>query len=170
MEATMSATGLEVLDKSIQTTNIWLNEISEQIGPDRHLAWHVLGVVLRALRDRLPVDDAAHFAAQLPLVVRGTFYEQYRPSIQPEDIRTREEFVAKVAKDLTTVRPVDPVDAIRAVFATVQAHIPEGQTAKTRASLTEDIRKLWPTESPVKASPPNGSAAKASEKRPSSRT
>jgi hypothetical protein len=29
------ATGLEAFDKSIQTTNIWLNEIMEDIGPDR---------------------------------------------------------------------------------------------------------------------------------------
>lgn len=157
----MSATGLEVLDKSIQTTNIWLNDISDQVGPDRQLAWHVLGVVLRALRDRLPVDDAAHLAAQLPLVVRGTYYEQYRPSIQPEDIRTREEFIAKVSKDLQNVRPIDPVDAIRAVFATLQAHIPEGQTSKTRSTLPEDIRSLWPTESPVgSSSGPSAGGAK----------
>lgn len=161
----MSATGLEVLDKSIQTTNIWLNDISDQVGPDRQLAWHVLGVVLRALRDRLPVDDAAHLAAQLPLVIRGTFYEQYRPAIQPEDIRTREEFVAKVAKDLQNVRPIDPVEAIQAVFATLQAHIPEGQTSKTRSALPEDIRNLWPTKSAVGTPPPNRSTGGAGEKR-----
>lgn len=42
----MSATGLEVFDKTLQTTNIWLDEIMGAIGPDRHLAWHVLGAVL----------------------------------------------------------------------------------------------------------------------------
>ena len=51
----MSATGLEVFDKSIQTTNIWLDEIMEDMGPDRQLAWHLLGGVLRTMRDRLPL-------------------------------------------------------------------------------------------------------------------
>jgi hypothetical protein len=43
----MSATGLEVFDKSIQTTNIWLDEIMEDMGPDRQLAWHLLGACSR---------------------------------------------------------------------------------------------------------------------------
>lgn len=154
----MSASGLDVLDKSIQTTNVWLKDINEQIGPDRQLAWHVLGVVLRTLRDRLTPDDAAHLAAQLPLVVRGAYYEQYRPSIQPDVTRSRDEFVARVAEGLSNVRPVDPEEAIRAVFATLQAHIPAGQSQKTRQALPEDIRNLWPTESPVGEPPPTRSS------------
>ncbi len=67
----MSANGLEVFDKTIQTTNIWLNEIMEQIGPDRHVAWKVLSAVLHKLRDRLPIDLSAHLGSQLPLLVRG---------------------------------------------------------------------------------------------------
>jgi uncharacterized protein (DUF2267 family) len=77
------ATGLGVFDRSIHTTTIWLKEISSNLRIDRHSAGHVLGVVVRALRDRLPVEDAAHRAAQIPLVVRGRLYEQYRPAVQP---------------------------------------------------------------------------------------
>ena len=73
----MSATGLDVFDKTVQTTNIWLDEIMARMGPDRHIAWHILGAVLRALRDRLPLDDAAHLGAQLPLLVRGLYYDQW---------------------------------------------------------------------------------------------
>lgn len=34
----MSATGLEVFDKTIQTTNIWLGEIERELAPDRQRA------------------------------------------------------------------------------------------------------------------------------------
>jgi len=51
----MSTTGLEVFDRTLQATHIWLDEISEKIGPDRALAWKVLSTVLQALRDRLPI-------------------------------------------------------------------------------------------------------------------
>ena len=34
----MSATGLEVFDRTIQSTNVWLKEIGSDIGPDRELA------------------------------------------------------------------------------------------------------------------------------------
>ena len=69
----MSATGLDVFDRTLQTTHTWLNEINEDIGPDRLVAWHVLGAVIRALRNPLPLDLAAHFGAELPLLVRGTY-------------------------------------------------------------------------------------------------
>ena len=51
----MAATGFDVFDKTLQTTNIWLDEMMEVIGPDRQVAWHTLGAVLRSLRDRLPL-------------------------------------------------------------------------------------------------------------------
>jgi uncharacterized protein (DUF2267 family) len=142
----MSATGLEAFDRTVQTTNIWLNEITSEIGPDRQLAWHTLGVVLRTLRDRLPVEEAAHLGAQLPLLVRGACYDQYRPARQPDPIRSRDKFLHRVAEGLSNVRPIDPGDAVRTVFRVVGSHLPEGQVAKTKHSLPEEIRALWPEQ------------------------
>lgn len=64
----MSATGVDVFDRTLQTTHIWLNEIGEHpsLAPDKQLSWHVLGAVLRAIRDNVPVELAAHFGAELP--------------------------------------------------------------------------------------------------------
>ena len=153
----MSANGLETFDRSIHATNAWLKQISREIGAaeeigaaDRKLAWRVLGVVLRVLRDRLPVDDAAHLAAQLPLLIRGAFYEQYRPAVQPNSMRSRAEFVARVADGLEGGgRPINPERAIKAVFSTVQRHVAEAETAKVRHALPEDIRMLWPADAGV---------------------
>src|SRR6266568_3524840 len=78
-DAIMSATGLEVFDKTLQTTNIWLDEIMAKLGPDRRIAWHALGAVLHALRDRLQIGLAVHLGAQLPLLVRGLYYDQWHP-------------------------------------------------------------------------------------------
>ncbi len=138
----MSANGLETFDRSIHATNVWL--ISKEIGPDRRLAWRVLGVVLRVLRDRLPVEDAAHLAAQLPLLIRGAFYEQYRPAVQPDPMRSREEFVARVADGLVGGgKSINSEKAIKAVFSVVQRHVVEAETAKVLHALPEDIRRLW---------------------------
>ncbi len=140
----MSATGLEVFDKTLQTTNIWLKEICEEIGPDRQIAWHVLGAGLRTLRDRLEPDLAAHLAAELPLVVRGAYYDRYRPSEQPRLIHSRDEFVKCMEADLRNIRPVDPDQALRCVLRVLNRHVPRGQIDKVRASLPADIREMWP--------------------------
>jgi uncharacterized protein (DUF2267 family) len=142
----MSTMGLDVFDRSAQVTHIWLNEISDRIGPDRKLAWHVLSAVLRVLRDKLRPEDAAHLAAQLPLFVRGSFYEQYRPAQQPLALRSQEEFVQRIQDSFGDVRPVDPEAAAKAVFAVLQHHIDPGEIAKVRHALPEGIRALWPAQ------------------------
>jgi len=139
----MSATGLDVFDKTLQTTHIWLGEIMEQLGPDRQVAWKVLSTVLHKLRDRLPVELSAHLGSQLPLLVRGVYYDQYDPGNQPSDCNTPGEFTAEVAEWLSDIRPVDPDEAIRAVFATLTRHISEGQITKVRNALPKGIRMLW---------------------------
>ena len=139
----MSATGLDVFDKTLQTTNIWLNEIMDRIGPDRQVAWKVLSTVLHKLRDRLPVELAAHLGAQLPLLVRGVYYDQFAPAQMPGDCRTPEEFRAEVAEWLTDIRPVDPDEAIAAVFGVLDRHLSEGQLAKVRNALPKGLKMVW---------------------------
>lgn len=140
----MSATGLEVFDKTLQTTNIWLDEIMDAIGPDRHTAWKVLSTVLHKLRDRLQPDLAAHLAAQLPLLVRGAYYDLYEPAKQPTDSHTAQEFVGEVAEWLADSRPLDPKLAITAVFDVLERHVSAGEIDNVRQALPKGIRDLWP--------------------------
>ncbi|MEZ0171553.1 DUF2267 domain-containing protein [Microvirga sp. TS319] len=142
----MSATGLEVFDKTLHTTNSWLKEIMKALGTDRHVAWHVLGSVLRALRDRVPLELTAHLGAELPLLVRGLLYDRWHPASSPEHYRSLDEFLQRVGEDLRSTRPVDPEDACRAVFAVLTRHLPEGQVEKVRHALPEDVRAIWPTK------------------------
>jgi uncharacterized protein (DUF2267 family) len=139
----MSATGLDVFDKTIQTTNIWLDEIMAELGPDRQIAWKVLSIVLHKLRDRLSVENAAHLGAQLPLLVRGVYYDQYQPARQPSDCDSIEALAAEVGKWLSDVRPVNTQAAIRAVFGVLLRHVDPGQIAKVQGVLPASIRSFW---------------------------
>jgi uncharacterized protein (DUF2267 family) len=139
----MSTTGLNVFDKTLQTTNIWLNDIMSELGPDRQVAWKVLSTVLHKLRDRLPLGLAAHLGSQLPLLIRGVYYDQFEPGKLPSECNSREEFVAEVAEWLADARPVDPNAAVRVVFATLSRHVSDGQLAKVRDALPKDLRQSW---------------------------
>jgi len=140
----MSTTGLDVFDKTLHLTNFWIDEVMEAVGPDRKLAWHVLGAVLRTLRDRLPPELSAHLAAQLPLLVRGTYYERFQVGHHPERIDTEEEFLAHVAADLDGTWPLDLRRSTRLVLAVLEEHIAPGMAEKLKHVLPQQIRSLWP--------------------------
>jgi uncharacterized protein (DUF2267 family) len=142
----MSATGLDVFDKTLQTTNKWLDEIMVEIGPDRQIAWHALGAVLRTLRDRLTLGLAAHLGAQLPLLIRGLYYDQWRPSDQPAKFRSADEFLERVGQEMAGIRPVNVEDATRAVLRVLNHHVDPNQVEHVRTSLPEHIRALWPEQ------------------------
>jgi uncharacterized protein (DUF2267 family) len=139
----MAANGLDVFDRTLQLTNIWLDELMEELGPDRQVAWHVLGAVLHPLRDRVTIDLAAHLGAQLPLLVRGLYYDQWHPAGQPRRLRTLEEFLQQVSQGLAGIRPVNARDAVQAVFRTLSRHVDPGQIGKLVDAMPQEIRAFW---------------------------
>ncbi len=141
----MASSGLDVFDKTLQTTNIWLDGIMAELGCDRQQAWHALGAVLRTLRDRVPLELAAHLSAQLPLILRGAYYDQWHPAAQPERHRTLDEFLARIGAELHGTRPVDVEAATRAVLRTLSRHADAGQIRKVMDALPREVRSFWLT-------------------------
>jgi uncharacterized protein (DUF2267 family) len=138
----MSATGLDVFDKTLQTTHIWLDEVMAEIGPDRQVAWHVLGVVLRAVRDRIPLELAVHLGSQLPLLVRGLYYDQWHaPGRMDEKPRSLGAFLEPIGEQLAHTRPVDPSKATQAVFRILSRHVNPGQIGKVKHALPGEVER-----------------------------
>src|SRR5271165_2158597 len=63
-------------------------------------AYRALRSVLYVLRDRLTPEQAVHLGAQLPILVRGTYYEGWRIAGKPSYGRQPAEFATLVAADL----------------------------------------------------------------------
>jgi len=79
----MSELGLEVIESSTQKTHEWIGSIAAAAHLEKRNAYKALRAVLHSMRDRLPLDDAVHFAAQLPIFLRGLFYDGWEPSKVP---------------------------------------------------------------------------------------
>ncbi|MDJ0627239.1 MAG: DUF2267 domain-containing protein [Rhodobacter sp.] len=139
----MSALGLRIIDESVQAANIWINEVNERTGWDhKQRAYRLLRQVLHVLRDHMSVEEAAQLGAQLPIMVRGIYYEGWNPSKCPVTERSREGFVARVQAAFATDPLGDAPEAIAAVMAVLDAHVSGGEMENVRGTFTAEIRTL----------------------------
>jgi len=135
----------DVFETTLQKTNGWVKEISDLLRwGDHHKAYHGLRAVLHALRDRLPLNEAVHLGAQLPMLVRGFYYEGWKPSATPVKIKTLQEFYELVRQNFTADRNVNPVRLTEAVMAVLSANISPGELEKLRGIFPQELRVLWP--------------------------
>lgn len=140
---TTTPTGVRTFDQSLETTREWLQAVQEQMGlDDEQRAFRVLRAVLQALRDRLTVEEAAQFAAQLPMLLQGVYFHGWTPTGKPLKIRSRQEFLDRVAEGL--MRQHDPEEACRIVFRVLEERMPGGVIEDVKRILPEPIRDLWP--------------------------
>jgi uncharacterized protein (DUF2267 family) len=137
-------TGIDVLDKTVQETIVWLNDIGDRLDADRRDSYNALRAVLIAVRDRVGADNAAHFAAQLPLMIRGVFYDGFRPSATPSKERRKEAFLEHVDSAVFRGLDVDPEQAVKTVLEVVAEHIDPSEIEKLRDLFPEKMRDLWP--------------------------
>jgi uncharacterized protein (DUF2267 family) len=106
-------------------------------------AYKCLRAVLQTLRDRLPVDLAVHFGAQLPMLVRGLYYEGWEPSKVPMKM-SRDEFLEAVRTKIVADRVIDPIETVQNVLAVVASHMGDGEMQKVMDSFPRDMQSLFP--------------------------
>ena len=142
----MSTTGLEVFDTTLQKTYLWLNEIMTDRGweDNRHWAYLALRTVLHTLRDHLTVEEAMDLGAQLPMLVRGFYYEGWTLTGKPVKERRKEEFLAHIKQAFRDDERIDPEKVVRTVFRVLSRRITEGEIADVKHQLPAALRELWP--------------------------
>ena len=141
----MAMTGLDSFDTSVQKSEKWLRELMEKLEiNDRHRAYGILRTVLLALRDQLTLEESANLSAQLPLVIRGVYYDRWKPSAVPMKIRSREQFVDRVETEMKDLPGTDTEQAIRAVLQVLSNHVTEGELRDSKSILPDELKGLFP--------------------------
>jgi len=135
-------TGVDAIDRTVATTENWLALIAERTFTDEHHAYGALRAVLRALRDRLPVEVGAHVAAQLPLLVRGIFYEGWNPAHTPMRL-SLEEFLDRVEGEAHLKGRGEAEDVTRAVFAVLWHEVGDGTMEHVMTVLPTDYAVVF---------------------------
>ena len=133
------------IDSTIQITNTWLKELLEELGwEDRQRAYHALALVLHALRDRLTVAEAVDLGAQLPMLIRGLYYEGWSPKGKPVKEHKREDFLEHIAAAYRGHPEVFPEEVAWAVFKVLERHVSKGEINDVKHVLPAQIRALFP--------------------------
>ncbi len=142
----MSTTGLAIFDTTLQKTHSWLNAIMTELGweDDRHRAYLALRTVLHLLRDHLPVEEAMDLGAQLPMLIRGFYYEGWTLSGKPVKERRKEEWLAHVNQAFRQDARIDAEQVVRAVFRVLAERITAGEIADVKHMVPAALRELWP--------------------------
>jgi uncharacterized protein (DUF2267 family) len=141
----MSAVGLESIDHTVQLTHVWINDLDKSLRwNNKARSYRLLRSVLHALRDWLQVNESANLAAQLPTLVRGIYFDQWRPAATPVKKRSKENFITRVERDFFNDPLADASVAVRAVFKLLSDKVTAGEIDDVRHALPADLRALWP--------------------------
>jgi uncharacterized protein (DUF2267 family) len=134
---------VDSIERSVHKTNEWLSELAAELGTeDREVAWRHFRAYLQLLRDQLTIDEAAQLAAQLPLVLRGAFYEGFDPGARPEKAMDRDEFLRRLAQ---RAQPTDPITTARAAEAAtrvLERHVTAGEMEDVFVQLPSGLREV----------------------------
>ena len=141
-------TGLPAFDTTVEKTNEWLNELTAQLHvPSRQDAYAGLRATLHALRDQLPLELAVGLSAQLPMLLRGLYFEGWRPARTPARVRSLPGFLEVVAHSLNPHLKPRAQDIARESLDVLQRHVTPGEVHKIKEALPGAVRALWPQPS-----------------------
>jgi len=148
----MTTVGLEGLERTVQLTHVWINDLNDRLcWNDKSRAYRLLKGVLHALRDWLEVDESANFAAQLPGLLRGAYYEQWRPATTPVKKRNRQAFLDHVEREFKRDPLWNTAECVTAVFQLLSGKITAGEIEDVWHALPEDVREMWPVTQKIGA-------------------
>jgi uncharacterized protein (DUF2267 family) len=140
----MRPTAAELFAETIEKAGRWIDDLMTEMGTsDARQAYSVLRAVLHVLRDRLTVDEAVNLGAQLPVLVRGFYYDGWRPQGRPAKYRHKSEFLSRVAEAYGGLSATEQELAVEAVFRLLSRHITGGEVRHVRDQLPADVRNLW---------------------------
>jgi uncharacterized protein (DUF2267 family) len=140
----MSTAGVKAFDSTLQKTSQWLDDLMADMDwQDRQQAYSTLRAVLHVLRDRLTAEEAADLGAQLPMLIRGFYYDGWRPADKPLKYRRKEEFLDQVNEKYQRLQGTELERAVNTVFKILSKYVTEGEIEDIKSQLPPEVRALW---------------------------
>lgn len=122
----------------------WLWSIAGDMDMDDRpdIAFQALRSVLHAIRDRVIPSEVFDLSAQLPLMIRGVFFEGYNLKDKPDKYNA-DEFLEIIEQGFYGNTSVDAEVALSAVLKVLYEKVSEGEMEDIYGGMPKDIKKLW---------------------------
>lgn len=133
-------------ERTLHKSHQWIKEIHQELDwMSANSVYHLLRAVLHTIRDQLGTDEVAHFAAQLPLLLRGTFYECWNPQATTPRGMGKAEFIETVRYHIGRVnRPIiDLETGVTIVLRVIFNHISPGEINDIIQSARPSLRTYY---------------------------
>ena len=136
----------DVFNHTMHKTQEWLNDVMHELDWENkpHKAYLALRTVLHALRDRLTVEEAIQLGAQLPMLVRGFYFEGWTLKNKPHKERHKDQFLDHVREAFRDDVTVNAQQVVRAVFRVLQRHTSPGEIDDVKHVMPKAMQELWP--------------------------
>jgi uncharacterized protein (DUF2267 family) len=140
-------TSVRQINQATQQAHDWLRDLAGREPFQNHdQAYSLLRAVLHTVRDRLTAEEVAHLGSQLPMIVRGFYFEGWRPALAPNDFSTIEAFLERVRSCLGTGTAMD-VNLREATLETLRFladHVDSGEMRHVVNQMPAEIKTLFP--------------------------
>jgi uncharacterized protein (DUF2267 family) len=145
----MKLTGLEVFDFTIQRTNSWLKDLMLELNwSDRKKTYLALRCALHALRDHIPVNEAVFLGEQLPMLLRGAYFEHWNCERKAKSLNSKADFFDTLsiylARDGESTAAAEAV--VRGVFRLLERKAADGEIQDVQNILPRALDDLWPSK------------------------
>jgi uncharacterized protein (DUF2267 family) len=123
----------------------WINDLAQRLGwHDRAKAYAALIGALHGLRDVLPRDEVVYFGAQLPLLLRGLYYEGWHPGAHPP-AQSLSALTERIHQAVDRDPGVDSEAVARGAFALLAARLSPSEVEDAIAAMPRSLHALWPS-------------------------
>lgn len=142
----MSAAGFDVFDRTLQATHAWLDDIMEELMLEqRQQAYELLRGVLHTVRDRLPLVQVVRLGAQLPILLRGIYYEGWSPTLTGGQQHI-EDFLARISLEVDPPLKVSVEAAVQCVLRVIAERVDAGEIRQVIHTMAREMRGLRPEQ------------------------
>ncbi len=135
---------IDAFSSTLQKSQQWITELQDTMECESpQEAYHALRAVLQTLRDHLPLDEVAQFSAQLPMLLRGLYYEGWHPNGKPLHSRNPDHFFERLAAHFNGNGTTDLIGVTQSVFTLLKNHISPGEIRDIIMTMPNALKEMW---------------------------